>query len=143
MEMSNYNKNRRGGGNYGNNRRNEPAKLAIEKEQVLSFSESASHELIDQINSYTKNGKISTTQLRKLYNLMRKHSAEQAPILRAKIAYVKARTQSEFRDMKLLLDLVDQSLQAIGMEDKAKYDSLIDFLEAVVSFQRLNGDNNK
>ncbi len=120
-------------------------KMEITTEQILSFDTAATHEIIDSVNRFTRpkfDNKISTTQVRKIFNLIRSNEAKNAPILRAKLAYIKARTDNKHENTKRLLDMLDECLQEIKSDDKAEYDNLIKFLETVVSFQRLNGDSN-
>ncbi len=122
--------------------------INVKIEQVLAFKTLATHEIIDSINQFTqkddnnRNDKISTTQLRKIYNLLKTSTAEDSPLLRAKFAYIKARTDKGHKRTEWLLDFLDKCLKKITKSEQDEYQNLVQFLEAVVSFQRLNGDGN-
>lgn len=124
-------------------------KINIKVEQVLSFKTDATHEIINSINQFTytdkqvnRSDKISTTQLRKIYNLLKTSSADDAPLLRAKFAYIKARTDKAHKRTGWLLGFLDNCLESIDKGNDTEYQNIVSFLEAVVSYQRLNGDGN-
>ena len=116
------------------------------KAAFLSMRMNSSHDLIDAIESFVKDNArdISSSQLRGIFSQVKVSTPEKIPILRAKLAYVKGRTETRKIGMHTLLDLFNDLMKEIKPNDATadnKLDSFKDFFEAILSFHKLHGSD--
>ncbi len=109
----------------------------------LGMSQEVSHETINAIHDFVLDRKkdFSGSQLRKLYNQVKKANFKEAPMLRVKLAYMRGR--SDKNGMKELLKIVDALLKKIDRDTgENNFNGIKALLEAVVSFHALHGNVN-
>jgi CRISPR/Cas system CSM-associated protein Csm2 small subunit len=121
------------------------------KDVFLGLHRKADHKTIDAIHTFVKqeSNQLSGSQLRKIYNLIKKSKAADAPFLRVKMAYIKGRTDKAGIDYLVVIldDLlrevnVDKQTQEEKKHEYDKFESIKAFVEAIISFYAVYGTAN-
>ena len=114
---------------------------------LLQLSHSADHTIINKIESFVEKSvsDFSGSQLRQLYNKIKASSQQNIPLLRAKLAYAKGRTEQRKKGMLTLIDILNEMMKKIDTspESKTKLSSLKAFMESIICYYAAHGGDQK
>lgn len=109
---------------------------------VLALSEAVQHQTVEDIQAFMEDHwrDITASQLRNIFSKVKKARLNELPLLRAKLAYVRGRTDANKRGMHTLVHHLDELMAHIPPEDtpenKKKLEGFKAFFEAALAYHK-------
>lgn len=111
-------------------------------EVVLALSEAVQHQTVEDIRAFMEDHwqDITASQLRNIFSKVKKASLSEIPLLRAKLAYIRGRTDANKRGMHALVEHLDELMAHIPPEDspanRKKLEGFKAFFEATLAYHK-------
>ncbi len=107
--------------------------LKLKKTQMLALSKEVNNELITEIQTFAEAYKnLNPSQLRKIYDEVRKTGYQQLPLTRPKLAYLLGK--SEKGNIRDLVEVLDEYIKEVKTQEQKE--GLDTFLEAFVAYHK-------